>query len=372
MVPAKDREASEPRPRPSFWRGRRVLVTGHTGFKGGWLCLWLQRLGADVLGLALAPPTSPSIFETARVAEGMSSREDDVRDLPAVEAALAEHQPEVVVHLAAQSLVRPSYRDPLETLTTNVIGVATLLEAVRRHPCPRAVVMITSDKCYENREWHWGYREDDALGGRDPYSISKACAELVVRSLRESFFRSDDGAGVPVATARAGNVIGGGDWSDERLVPDIVRALLAGHAPELRSPRATRPWQHVLEPLSGYLSLVEHLWEHGQPYAQPWNFGPSDDDAMPVSWICERLCDLWGGGAGWTLQAGEHPFESTALKLDASKAHEELGWRPRLEVEEALRWVVEWFHGYRDGADLRRLTEEQIARYEGLAVRGRS
>jgi CDP-glucose 4,6-dehydratase len=372
MAAALRRPASEPRPKPSFWRGRRVLVTGHTGFKGSWLCLWLQRLGAEVGGFALAPPTTPSVFETARVADGMRSREADVRDLPAVEEALVEHRPEIVFHLAAQSLVRSSYRDPLETLTTNVIGVATLLEAVRRNPCARAVVVVTSDKCYENREWHWGYREDDALGGHDPYSASKACAELVVRSLRDSFFQGDDGAPVPIATARAGNVIGGGDWSDERLVPDIVRALLEGRAPELRSPSATRPWQYVLEPLSGYLSLAEHLWEHGERYAQAWNFGPADDDAMPVSWISERLCALWGGRSGWTLQPGEHPFESTALKLDASKAHAELGWRPRLTIEEALEWVVEWFHGYRDGADLRELTEVQIARYEAFAGRSRS
>jgi CDP-glucose 4,6-dehydratase len=360
----------EPRhrsPDPSFWRGLRVLVTGHTGFKGSWLATWLRLLGADVCGYALEPPTEPSLFELARVAEGIRSRTGDVRELDALAALVERERPEVVLHLAAQSVVRASYDDPLTTLQTNVLGVANVLEAVRRHPCARAVVVITSDKCYENREWFWAYREDDELGGHDPYSASKACAEIVARSFRLSFLGE---LGVPVATTRAGNVIGGGDWTPDQLVPDVVRALLRGARPQIRSPSATRPWQHVLEPLSGYLALAERLARDGASFAEAWNFGPPDADAKPVSWMVERIGRLWGDAEGWVQQPGDHPYESTYLKLDASKAHARLGWRPRLTVERALEWVVEWYHGYRDGVDLRGLTEAQIARYSAIDPSG--
>jgi CDP-glucose 4,6-dehydratase len=350
-------------PDPSFWRGKRVLVTGHTGFKGSWLCVWLRLLGADVRGYALEPPTEPSLFELARVAEGIDSLTGDVRNAERVRDAVASYEPDVVLHLAAQSLVRRSYADPVETISTNVLGAAHLLDAVRLTPSVAAVVVVTSDKCYENREWLWAYREDETLGGHDPYSASKAAAEIVARCFRLSFLAE---AGVPVATARAGNVIGGGDWSDDRLVPDVVRALLRNRRPEIRSPSATRPWQHVLEPLSGYLALAERLAAGGQAFAEAWNFGPPDDDAMPVGWIVETVERLWGGPSGWEPQPGEHPHESTFLKLDASKARARLGWRPRLRVEQALEWVVEWSLGYRDGADLRALTERQIERYSAL------
>ncbi len=351
-------------PDPSFWRGKRVFLTGHTGFKGPWLSLWLGLLGADVRGYALEPPTDPSLFELVRAGEVVDSVLGDVRDPVALRRALVGYRPDVVLHLAAQSLVRRSYDDPLETISTNVLGAAHLLDAVRAVPTVQAVVVVTSDKCYENREWLWAYREDETLGGHDPYSASKACAEIVARSFRLSFLERR--AGVPVATARAGNVIGGGDWSEDRLVPDVVRALLRDERPEIRAPSATRPWQHVLEPISGYLALAEHLAAGDPEAAGAWNFGPPDDDAKPVGWIVETVERLWGGPSGWEPQPGEHPHESTFLKLDASKAKARLGWRPRLRVDEALAWVVEWYLGYRDGADLRALTEAQIARYASL------
>lgn len=348
-------------PSTAFWTGKRVLVTGHTGFKGSWLSLWLQHLGADVTGYALEPPSDPSMFDDARVATGMRSVRGDVRDRESLHRVVVEQRPEIVIHLAAQSLVRRSYDDPLETFSTNILGAVGLLDVVRTTGIPRAVVMVTSDKCYENREWFWGYREHERLGGHDPYSSSKACVELVTSSMRDSYFASD--TGVAVATARAGNVIGGGDWSADRLLPDIVRALRDGQVPEIRSPQATRPWQHVLEPVCGYLVLAEQLCRSGQASAEAWNFGPSDDDARPVSWIAERVIDLWGAPVAWQPQGGNHPYESTYLKLDASKAHARLGWRPRLRIDEALEWLVEWYRAHAQGADVRAVAEAQISRY---------
>jgi CDP-glucose 4,6-dehydratase len=343
-----------------------VLVTGHSGFKGSWLSLWLQLLGAEVTGFALEPPTDPSIFVDARVATGMSSIVGDVRQLESLSTAISEHRPEIVFHLAAQSLVRRSYSEPVSTLSTNVMGAVNLLEAIRLDPTPRVVVVVTSDKCYENREWYWGYREHERLGGRDPYSASKACVEIVTRSLRESFF--PPGSGVAIASARAGNVIGGGDWADDRLVPDIIRALSEGRNPTVRLPQATRPWQHVLEPLSGYLVLAERLLEEGDSFAEAWNFGPDDRDAKPVSWIVERISALWDAPGTWELQPGDHPHEATYLKLDASKAHERLGWRPRLGVERALEWIVEWYRAYDNGSDVRAVAEDQICRYAEIST----
>jgi len=352
---------------PSFWRDKRVLVTGHTGFKGSWLCLWLQLAGARVYGYSLPPPTRNNLFEAARVGAGMDDRQGDVRDVAALVAACEAAAPEIVFHLAAQALVRRSYEDPLETLSTNVLGTANVLEAVRRTGHARAVVVVTSDKCYENREWHWSYREKSALGGRDPYSTSKACAELVAKTFRESFFSGmTDGQRVLVATARAGNVIGGGDWAHDRIVPDAIRALTSGGQLALRFPGSTRPWQHVLEPLSGYVELAERLASGDASCAEAWNFAPSDDEARPVGWLVERLYAEWGSALDWVPQEGQQPHESTYLKLDASKARARLGWRPRLGIDETVQWVVDWYRRDAAGEDPRALTEQQIRRYQEL------
>jgi len=351
----------------AFWQGRRVFLTGHTGFKGSWLALWLQRLGAEVSGYALAPPTEPALFHLAQVEAGMVSTLGDVRDLEALSAALDRARPEVVLHLAAQALVRASYQDPVATYATNVMGTVNLLEAVRRTPGVRAVVLVTTDKCYENREWEWGYREDEAMGGFDPYSSSKGCAELVASAYRRSFFppETHDRHGVAVATARAGNVIGGGDWAQDRLVPDLLRAWDAGREVVIRSPGSVRPWQHALEPLSGYLRLAEGLHRQGPALEGAWNFGPWDADARPVSWIVEHLAARFGDGPSWRVEVPEGaPHEARMLKLDISKARTRLGWQPRWSLSRCLESIVEWHRTYRDHGDLRHATLQQIAAFE--------
>jgi CDP-glucose 4,6-dehydratase len=346
---------------PALWKGRRVLLSGHTGFKGGWLSLWLQRMGADLVGLALPPPTQPSLFEFANVAQGMRSHLGDIRDAVALAKLVGDFQPEVVFHLAAQPLVRRSYADPLETFSTNVMGTANLLEAIRtRSPATRAIVVVTTDKCYENREWVWGYRENDPLGGHDPYSSSKAATELVAASYAKSFFGSD---GTPaLATARAGNVIGGGDWAAERLVPDLVRAAERSTPVVIRYPQAVRPWQHVLDPLAGYLRLAEGLLDEGRHFAGAWNFGPGESNLKPVSWIADRFFATWGGGS-WETAKDAQPHEAGILKLDWSKAAHQLGWRPGLDIETAMREVVDWHKACASGHDMRQFTEAQIAAY---------
>ena len=328
---------------PAFWHGKRVFLTGHTGFKGSWLSLWLQSLGAEVTGFALAPPTQPSLFEEARVGTGMRSIIADIRDLPTLQQALVQTKPEIVIHMAAQPLVRYSYTNPVETYATNVMGTVHLLESVRHSPETRAVVNITTDKCYENREWVWAYRENEPMGGYDPYSNSKGCAELVSAAYRSSFFNATTYAqhGVAIATTRAGNVIGGGDWAQDRLIPDILRAFEQGQKVNIRNPNSIRPWQHVMEPLRGYLTLAERLYEHGPEYAEGWNFGPIDEDAKPVGWIVEKMAALWGQGAQWQIAEGEHPHEATYLKLDISKARHLLNWHPALRLEQALELIVD-------------------------------
>jgi CDP-glucose 4,6-dehydratase len=349
-----------------FWRGRKVLITGHTGFKGGWLSLWLQTLGAHVHGYSLAPSPLPSLFEAANVAAGMRSVTGDIRRIADLQSAVSSAQPEVVFHLAAQSLVHPSYRDPVGTYETNVMGTVHLLEAVRSCPGVKAVVIVTSDKCYENREWIWGYRENEAMGGYDPYSSSKGCAELVTAAYRTSFFNSHDYAshGVAVASARAGNVIGGGDWAQDRLIPDMIRAIDAGKPVLIRRPDAIRPWQHVLEPLHGYLCLAEALWRSGSDFAEAWNFGPHDADAKPVSWIAQHLASRWGPQARWEIDAAPHPHEAHYLKLDSSKAMRRLDWKPALDIAGALDWVVAWYKAHRDGRDMHKATVEQIGAFQ--------
>jgi len=350
---------------PTFWRGKRVLLTGHTGFKGSWLSLWLQSMGSQVIGYALTPPTNPSLFEVAKVGEGMTSIIGDIRDLAHLRAVFAEHQPEIVIHMAAQPLVRYSYIEPVETYSTNVMGTVNLLEAVRSTDSVKAVVNVTSDKCYENREWVWGYRENEAMGGHDPYSNSKGCAELVTSAYRNSYFHTEKYKthGVAIASGRAGNVIGGGDWADDRLIPDIMRAITQGKPVNIRNPHAIRPWQHVLEPLSGYLVLAQKLHEEGAAYAEGWNFGPNDQDAKPVQWIVEKLTKVWGEGASWTLDGGDHPHEAHYLKLDCSKAKARLDWHPRWHLDEALSAIISWQRAYRDGADMRDVTIRQIKAY---------
>ena len=345
----------------SFWDGRRVFLTGHTGFKGSWLALWLQQLGANVTGYALAPNTEPNLFGLAGVAAGMESCLGDVRDGAALTRAMQSAQPEIVIHMAAQALVRYGYQNPVETYATNVMGTVNLMEAVRDSGSVRVAVSVTSDKCYNNKGWVWGYREDEALGGYDPYSSSKAAAELVTGAYRTSYLEAQ---GVAVATARAGNVIGGGDWAADRLVPDVLSAFAEGRAAHIRNPNAVRPWQHVLEPLSGYLGLCEHLYRKPLDFAGAWNFGPREEDAQSVRWVVEQLAATWGSGAAWNLDTREQPHEAHYLKLDISKAYAKLYWRPQWALEQALAHAVQWYRRHSEGGEIRNLTLEQITAYQ--------
>jgi CDP-glucose 4,6-dehydratase len=351
---------------PNFWRGRRVLLTGHTGFKGAWLSLWLQSLGAEVTGFAVDVPTQPALYELARVGDGMESIEGDVRDPEALAAVVAKADPEVVLHMAAQSLVRRSFLEPRQTYETNVMGTVNLLDAIRLHGrSVRAIVNVTSDKCYENREWEWGYREHEPMGGFDPYSSSKGCSELVTDAFRRSFFSETEGP--RLASARAGNVIGGGDWGAERLVPDIMRAALAGMQVRVRNPNSIRPWQHVLNPLSGYLLLAQALWDKPET-AEGWNFGPVEEDARPVGWIVERIAARWPEDLHSVQDDGPHPHEARYLKLDSSKARARLGWRPGLNLEGALASIVDWYRELRAGTDMRAVTLGQIEAFQYAAA----
>lgn len=355
--------------RPDFWRGKRVLLTGHTGFKGSWLSLWLQSLGAQVQGYALAPPTHPSLFEEANVSGGMASIIGDIRDLGKLQDVVARFRPEIVFHMAAQPLVRYSYQNPVETYSTNIMGTVNILEAVRQTPGVRALVNITSDKCYENIERKSGYSEEEPMGGFDPYSSSKGCAELVSAAYRSSFFPAVNYGlhGLAIATARAGNVIGGGDWASDRLIPDVLAAFQQGRPVEIRNPNAVRPWQHVLEPLRGYLTLAESLFEIGPDFAEAWNFGPSPEDAQPVRWIVEKLADLWGQNAQWEADTRVHPHEADYLKLDIQKAKRRLGWQPALGLQDAISLSFEWFRQHQEGGNMHGLTMAQIKAYQLLA-----
>jgi CDP-glucose 4,6-dehydratase len=351
---------------PQFWRGKRVFVTGHTGFKGGWLALWLKEMGARVAGYALAPATDPSFFAVCKIAEGMASEIADIRDGARLADSLARAEPEIVLHLASQPLVRRSYEDPVETYSTNVLGLVHLFEAARRAPSLRVLVNVTSDKCYENREWHWGYRESEPMGGYDPYSSSKGCAELVTSAYRRSFFaKAKDG--VALASARAGNVIGGGDWNTDRLVPDLIKGIEAGKTVVLRSPDSIRPWQHVLEPLSGYLVLAQALWAKGQAFAEGWNFGPTDADCRTVREIAEALLRHSESKVGLRIESEGQPHEAKFLKLDCSLAAARLGWRPRWSVDKAIERTVAWHRGFRAGQDPVKLAASQIAEYAASA-----
>ena len=349
-----------------FWKGRKVFLTGHTGFKGGWLALWLASLGAEVWGYALPPPTVPSLFLAVGVARGMRSILGDVADRVALARAIQEQGAEIIIHMAAQSLVRRSYREPVETFATNVQGTVHLLDAALQADTVRAVVVVTSDKCYENQEWSRGYRENDPMGGRDPYSASKGCAELVVSAYRDAFFGSSRAA---VASARAGNVIGGGDWAEDRLIADIVRAFQRGEAVTIRSPQAVRPWQHVLEPLHGYLLLAERLVGAGEPFARGWNFGPNADNTRTVAEVTERVATLWGDGARWVVAEDLSGHEAHRLRLDSHLAQSRLGWRPVLSLDQTLAWTVAWYRAFQAGTtDMRTLTLEQIRRFSEASL----
>ena len=344
----------------AFWHSRKVLVTGHTGFKGSWLTLWLQQLGAQVVGYALEPPTRPSLFETARVKESIVSVTGDVRDLDRLSAVVVEHRPEIVFHLAAQAIVREGYSDPVSTFSVNVLGTVHVLEALRRAGCARVIVNVTSDKCYENRERIRPYREDEPLGGFDPYSSSKACSELVTSAYRSSYLAS---SGTALASARAGNVIGGGDWAKDRLLPDLVRAFMQSEPAVIRYPEALRPWQHVLDPLCGYLLLAQALWHDSQNFAEAWNFGPDESDGHQVAWLVERAVAEWGAGAAWQRGATAHPHEANLLRLDTSKARMRLNWRARWHVEKALYHTIAWYKAWAAGDDMRAFSLRQIAEY---------
>ena len=343
-----------------FWNGKKVLITGHTGFKGSWLAFWLKSLGAEVCGYSLLPENSPNLFENLQLESQITSIIGDIRDLPSFEKTLREFQPEIVFHLAAQSLVRKSYREPVETYTTNVIGTINILEAIRHTDFVKAVVIITTDKVYENKEWLWAYRENERLGGFDPYSNSKACAELAVSAYRNSFF---SGSKTLIATARAGNVIGGGDWCEDRLIPDVFRSLVFGEKLIIRNPNSVRPWQFVLEPLSGYLMLAEKLSKGDKNFAGAWNFGPREEDSQSVGWILEEIRRNWNEPVNWEISEGNQPHEANLLKLDSTKAKNELKWLPRLSLAEGIKLTAEWYQGFNDQTDLVELTKTQIEFY---------
>jgi CDP-glucose 4,6-dehydratase len=343
-----------------FWKNKRVYLTGHTGFKGSWLSLWLNSMGAEVKGYALEPETEPNLFDVANISEKIQSEIGDIRDLAQLQASMLEFNPDILIHMAAQPLVRLSYKEPIETYEINVMGTVKVLEAARSCPNIKSIVSVTTDKCYENKEWVWGYREDEAMGGHDPYSSSKGCAELVTSAYRRSFMQEK---GIGLASARAGNVIGGGDWSDDRLIPDILNAFENKQAVIIRNPKSTRPWQHVLEPLSGYLVLAQKLYEAPQNYAEGWNFGPKDEDAKPVDWILDKMVEKWQGDAGWQLDGNAHPHEAGFLKLDISKAKSRLDWQPTWHLEETLERIIQWHQSWLNKEDMQNICLNEINEY---------
>jgi len=353
-----------------FYSKRPVLITGHTGFKGAWLCAWLHTLGANVVGYALAPPTDPSMFEACSLKERMTSILGDIRDLNMLRGVFEKHHPEIVFHLAAQALVTDSFRRPVETFETNVIGTVNLLETCRETSSVRVLINVTSDKCYENQEWPWGYREIDRLGGHDPYSASKACAEFVTNAYLSSFFRAEDYGkhGKAVASVRAGNVIGGGDWAENRLIPDCLRGLIENKSIVIRNPESIRPWQHVLEPLHGYLLLARRLFLDGPIFSGPWNFGPDSEGAKPVRWVVEKLLELWGSQKTWTHDQPKPTGEAHVLKLDSSKARSKLCWEPQWTIPEALLKTMEWYRAFYDGQEMLPVTEDHIKAFAEKAL----
>lgn len=348
-----------------FWKDKKVFLTGHTGFKGSWMSLWLSELGANVTGYALEPPTEPSMFKVCAVSENINSIIADIRDYDRLKLEIEKSEPEIVIHMAAQPLVRESYNNPRDTYEINVMGTVNLLQAINECGGVKAVVNVTTDKCYENKEWQKGYKESDRLGGFDPYSNSKACSEMVTSSFRNSFFNKEkyDDHGVALGSARAGNVIGGGDWAVDRLITDCVRSVTEGKEILIRNPNAIRPWQHVLEPLRGYLMLAEALYEKGAEFAKGYNFGPIDEDAKEVTYIVAKFCTLWGDNASYSVDEGDHPHEATFLKLDCTMAKDELKWEPEINIDEALSTTVLWFKAYKAGRNMKEFSLEQIKSY---------
>ena len=344
-----------------FWKSKKVFLSGHTGFKGSWVSLWLQSMGAIVKGYSLEPNTKPNLFTEANVEENMNSEFGDIRNLNQISKSMLDFNPDILIHMAAQPLVRLSYQEPVDTYTTNVIGTVNVLEAARGCPNLKAIVSVTTDKCYENNEWDWGYRENEPMGGHDPYSSSKGCAELVTSAYRRSFFNSEDTASL--ASARAGNVIGGGDWADDRLIPDILKAFEKSESVVIRNPISTRPWQHVLEPLSGYLVLAQELFENGKEYAEGWNFGPKDEDCQPVNWILDKMVANWGEGASWELDKNNNPHEAGFLKLDCSKASNRLKWQPKWSLQQTLKLIIEWHQVYVNKGDVKEQCLIEIKKY---------
>lgn len=349
-----------------FWQGKKVFITGHTGFKGGWLTAWLKLLGASVTGYSLEPQKKPNLFELASIGEGIYSVIGNILDASRLYECMKSQRPDIVLHLAAQPLVHYSYQNPVETYSVNVIGTANVLEAIRSIDSVRAVVVVTSDKCYENREWVWGYREQDAMGGYDPYSSSKGCTELVAASYRRSYFNVNqfDKHRVALATVRAGNVIGGGDWADARLVPDLVRSFIKREVTQIRNPSACRPWQHVLDVLYGYLMLTEKLWDSGVDFAEAWNFGPSEENIKSVGWVADRAVEIWGEGVKWSLGDNQFNHEAKILKLDCNKSRALLGWSSKMSINDALENTFEWYKQYHQEKDMQAFTHQQIKQYE--------
>ena len=351
---------------PSFWKDKRVFITGHTGFKGGWLSLWLKSLGAKVTGFSLDIPTEPSFYKVTRVYEGLNSLRGEIRDFSFLKNTILEHRPEILIHMAALPLVRYSYEHPLDTLSTNILGSIHILEAVRQSEGVRVVINVTSDKCYENQEWVWGYREIDPMGGNDPYSSSKGCSELITTAYRKSFFQSEVNGKSKVAlgSARAGNVIGGGDWSQDRLIPDMVRSFINKQPVVIRNPKAVRPWQHVLDPLNGYMTLAEKLWEHGGKFADSWNFGPHENDSCSVENIAAQATEQWGEGATWEMDTASSHHEASQLRLDCAKAKNNLGWVPLWTLKRSIQKTVEWYKAHLNEQDMKAFTLQQISEYQ--------
>lgn len=348
-----------------FWKNKRILLTGHSGFKGSWMTLMLKYLGAYIMGYSLPPPSSPSLFDLTKASDGIISKIDDIRNFDSLKKIINTHKPEIVIHMAAQSLVRYSYKHPVETYSTNIMGTVNVLESIRSTDSVRVALVITSDKCYKNLNWPWGYRETDVLGGSDPYSSSKGCAEIIVEAYRRSFFPVEkyNMHGTAIATARAGNVIGGGDWGEDRLIPDVMRSWLSDRPVYIRMPNAIRPWQYVLDLITGYLVLIEKLWKEGPAYSEAWNFGPSESNCKSVKWVLDELKKLWNDRVTWIYDMNEHPLESTYLKLDCSKTYSRLGWYPLYDIKKTLEKIVAWYKAYRNGNNMREYCLNEIKSY---------